>query len=69
MKIVKGKLREISVNEYEDIKSIIRIKRCHVDGVELLLEYLGLEKNYENKHIASNILSAIEYNYKYFKIV
>ena len=69
MKIVKGKLKEITRDEYEDIKAIIRMMRCFKDGEDMCKQYLGLKDSYESRIIASNVLSAVYYDYKYFKII
>ena len=68
MKIVKGKLKEISKEEFEDIKAIIRMMKCFKEGEEMCREYLGLPDVYEGRRIASNVLSAVYYEYKYFKL-
>ena len=68
MKIVNGKLKEISAFEYDDIKAITRMMSCYKDGEDMTLEYLGLENNPANRRIAWNVLMAVMNDYKYFKV-
>lgn len=68
MKIVDGKLKEISRKEYDDIKYIALMKTCIKDGETIVREYLGLEDKWPNNEIAYNVLMAVEHDYKYFKI-
>lgn len=69
IKLKNGKLKEISRDEYEDIKSISRMMTCLKDGEDMMIQYLGLVDNAANRRIAFNVLMAVINDYKYFRIV
>lgn len=69
MKIIKGKLKEITPEEHGDIISISRMMTCLKDGEDMMLQYLGLKDTPSNRMVAHNVLMAVVNNYKYFKII
>lgn len=69
MKIVNSKLKEITRDEYEDIKSISRMMTCIKDGEDMMVQYLGLKDSNAARRVAYNVLMAVINDYKYFKII